>query len=156
MAYIAKARGDNWELRESHATASGPRSRTLASFKVLDDEVFARAEQAASGPLDREAVERVARRVGAPVQAQPADSAVRALLRALDAGEKPRAGLLNALAAGLASAVGQASDAARAAAAWAGASNDDRSAALFDLLLLADALPAPRAERALIFPRLQG
>lgn len=49
---------------------------------------------------------------------------------------------------------GGVSDAARAAGAWAAATPAERGVALCDLLLLADALPAPRAGRTDRFPRI--
>lgn len=68
MAYVAVRRGGRFEVRESVHTASGPRSRTLAGFRVLTDEVVSAAAQRAQRPFDAEAVISSARRAGARVQ----------------------------------------------------------------------------------------
>lgn len=95
-----------------------------------------------------------ARRAGAPVAGSEADVAANQLLRGLERGEK----LSERLRRLLADRLGQApplSDAARSAAGWAGASPTERGEALCDLLLLADAIPAPRTERPRTVPRLK-
>jgi hypothetical protein len=76
------------------------------------------------------------------VGATPVDIAARALLAELRAGGRPAP----ALAAAIADAVEpepDVSDAARAAAAWSGATPEERGEALRDLLLLSDRLPVP-------------
>jgi hypothetical protein len=68
MAYVVARRGGRFEVRESLYTASGPRSRTLAGFGVLTEEILTVAARRAQRPFDREAVIGSARRAGARVQ----------------------------------------------------------------------------------------
>ncbi|MGK2938844.1 MAG: hypothetical protein ACSLFR_13730 [Solirubrobacteraceae bacterium] len=154
MASIAKRPGRRWEIRESVTGPRGPRSRTLATFDALTPDVLAHAQARATRPFDAAELRARARRAGAPVTAAAADTAARALLSALARGERPRPVLAGLVADGLAVSGPPISDAARAAAAWAGRDPADRAAALVDLLLLADALPArPRGDRSRM-PRL--
>lgn len=155
MAYVVERKGGSWEVRESRATPDGPRSRTLATFRVLTPDVVERARGRASGPLGPEEVRRAALRAGAPVAEPAADRAARDLLRELAAGRRPQP-VLGRLVAGALGAreAGPPSDAARSAAAWAGATAEERAAALRDLLLLVDSLPPRKRERGRRFPRL--
>lgn len=68
MAYVVARRGGRFEVRESLHTANGPRSRTLAGFGVLTEEVLTAAARRAQRPFDREAVIGSGRRAGARVQ----------------------------------------------------------------------------------------
>lgn len=68
MAYVVARRNGRFEVRESIHTPDGPRARTLAGFRVLDDEVLVRASGRATRPFDRKAVIASARRIGAPVK----------------------------------------------------------------------------------------
>lgn len=68
MAYVVPRKGGRFEIRESLHTASGPRSRTLAGFRVLTEQALDAARQRARRPFDREAVIGSARRAGARVQ----------------------------------------------------------------------------------------
>ena len=154
LAFIAKGKGSNWELRESHSTPDGPRSKTLASFTQLDDVVIARAEKRAGHPLDKVSLERAARRVGAPVATSESERSARELLAALKMGSRPSPGLAKLLAESLAQTSSKFSDAAQAAAEWIGVSEQERSETLVDLLLLADALPAPAERMRPRFPRI--
>ncbi len=92
MAYVVARRGGRFEVRESLYTAKGPRSRTLAGFGVLSEEVLAAAARRAQRPFDREAVIGSARRAGARVQVA-ASGESRARERFL-AGSKRMAGTL--------------------------------------------------------------
>jgi hypothetical protein len=144
MAFVVRRPGGRFEARESRATPRGPRSRTLATFGVLDDAAVALVIERAETPVDVHALVHSARRAGAPVAvgAAPVDIAARALLAELRAGHQPAP----VLAAAIADAVEQdpeVSDAARAAAAWSGATLEERGEALRDLLLLSDRLPVP-------------
>jgi hypothetical protein len=101
----------------------------------------------------------MARRVGAPVAAAPADRSARELIAELAKGRevepKLRRLLIDALGGGWA---GPASspDAARSAAEWMAATPKQRGKALEELLLLADALPSGgRRGKPLRFPRLR-
>jgi hypothetical protein len=68
MAFVVARRGGRFEIRESLHTANGPRSRTLAGFDVLSEDVLAAAARRAQRPFDAEAVIRSGRRAGARVQ----------------------------------------------------------------------------------------
>lgn len=68
MAYVVPRKGGRFELRESLHTPGGPRSRTLAGFRVLTEQALAAAAGRAQRPFDRDAVLRSARRAGARVQ----------------------------------------------------------------------------------------
>lgn len=68
MAYVVARRNGRFEIRESLHTAKGPRSRTLAGFSVLSDEVLAAAAGRARRPFDADAVLRSGRRAGVRVQ----------------------------------------------------------------------------------------
>src|SRR5262245_44994390 len=75
------------EIREAHATARGPRSRTLASFRgALLPEHLERAEARAQRPFDRDAIRRRARELGIAVREESADEAARDLLARLRRG----------------------------------------------------------------------
>ena len=143
-----------YEIRESELTDRGPRARSLASFRVLDDAVLAQAKARALRPFDPNVVRRSARRVGAPVEdADRVERNTRALLGELVNG----AGLAPALAALLRQVLPTGDvpdDSVEAMLPWAGATASERGAALRDLLELGDRLP-PRARAPLAFPTLR-
>ena len=56
MAYVVARPKGRFEIRESVHTPKGPRARSLANFKELDDEVLARARKRASRPFDPDVV----------------------------------------------------------------------------------------------------
>jgi hypothetical protein len=144
--FVVGRPGDRWELRESTLTPSGPRSRTLATFRELDDRAMRQA-RARSRDIDPHALRTLCRRAGAPVtQARP-DGAAGQLLAALAHDEQPRPSLRRVLAAALGSANAKASDSERAAARWLTATPAERGQTLRDLLLLADRLPARKRTR---------
>jgi hypothetical protein len=155
MAYVVARRGGPWEIRESRATAAGPRSRTLATFRILTPEIVEHARRRSSQPLDPHALRRIALHAGAPVAARAPNQAAGELLAELAAGGRPRPALRNLLLDALEPGVEATSDSARAAARWITASPAQRGAALRDLLLLADRLPPSRAPSRPRFPRIQ-
>ncbi|MEH3053444.1 MAG: hypothetical protein PGN13_05450 [Patulibacter minatonensis] len=155
MAYLTQRARGRWELRESVSTDRGPRSRTLASFDRLTDDVLHQAAQRATRPFDEAAVRADARRKAVPFELPPAERAARELAGLLAHGATVTpaiAGILRDLLD--ASTPRPPSDAARAAAEWIGTTPEDRAAALEDLLLLADALPMPKRAERPDFPRL--
>lgn len=170
MAFVVSTREGRFEVRESHSTPRGPRSRTLSSFRQLDREAIDRALSRASKPLDPEKLRQAAIRAGAPVAHAPIDGAMRGTLRLLSRGDRPdpmlRRLLLDALRRlehpewfeGLpAEELTEAHDVssnARAASAWIGASPQRKGEALVELLGLADALPFEIRPNAIEFPRL--
>src|SRR4051812_40125770 len=101
MAYVARRPNRRWEVRESYATTTGPRARSLASFRVLDSDVLDRAARAAKRPFDRGAVVASARRAGAPVDATAVDRLARRLLAETARGHTPAPGLRRRLARSL-------------------------------------------------------
>ena len=160
MAYVVTRPAGAWELRESRSTPSGPRARTLATFRTLTPETIEHARARATLPLLEADVRRAAHRVGAPVSQPTPDRAAAELLAELSAGRSPRqplARLLRDVLEGLpdSAAAATISDSARAAAAWVNASPERRGESLRDLLLLTDRLPPSRAVRSKRFPRLR-
>lgn len=162
MAYIVATRPGRYEVRESRQTPKGPRSRTLASFAELDDEVIAKVQARAAKPPTAAELREGALRAGAPIGANAVDRAARETVRQLARGERlsPR---LRRLLLGVLGDDGDperpqgeaASDTARAAAQWIDADPGERSQALRDLLELADALPVRPRPRDIGFPRLR-
>jgi len=177
MAYVTTRKNGNWEIRESISTPDGPRSRTLASFRTLSDDVIERAQARAAKPLSKEDVRDAAHRAGAPVDLVTADRAAGDLLRELADGHEPhpilRALLINALQEGPPARLGatrrtwqearaeagvpliEELDNARASAAWLTRTPVERGNTLDDLLHLADHFPSGRRTgEPLSFPRL--
>jgi hypothetical protein len=135
MAFVVARRGGRFEIRESLYTANGPRSRTLAGFDVLSDDVLAAAARRAQRPFDAAAVIRSGRRAGARV-------------RVASSGASRARDRFVAASRGMAGALGQAPppDA-----------STDAGAALRELLGFADAVTAgqpPRPFEPLAFPVL--
>jgi hypothetical protein len=154
MSYVTRRR-HGWEVRETVATERGPRSRTLATFKRLDGTALDRARTRASKPIDSTALIKSALRAGAPVDPSEADAHAEALIRQLVRGTAPRPALRRLLAGYLDGGERPPGDDS-GIAEWLGRSMSERGAALVDLLLLADAIPAPPAPRELSFPGLGG
>lgn len=70
MAFVVPRPGQRFEIRESVTTQRGPRSRSLANFAVLTDDVLAAAQKRATRPFDAAGVVASARRAGAPIRRQ--------------------------------------------------------------------------------------
>jgi hypothetical protein len=155
MAYVVQTRSGGWEIRESRSTDAGPRSRTLATFSLLDDDALQLAISRATGEVDANELREAALRAGAPFAESPSDEAARDLLAELSGGRRPRRALRRLLADALRSDAVEVSDAARSAAPWVAATPAQRAQALHDLLLLADALPARGRDDRPRFPRLR-
>ncbi|HEX4838300.1 MAG TPA: hypothetical protein VFV03_07255 [Solirubrobacteraceae bacterium] len=154
MAYIVARNTGAWEIRESHSTDAGPRSRTLASFRSLTSEVIEHAQARSTKRLDPSELRKAAHRAGAPVTAAPSDRAAGDLLAQLAAGHRPRPLLARLLAKALSADGSQPTDNAEAAAAWIAASPARRGETLRDLLLLVDHLPRARTPERARFPRI--
>jgi len=157
MTYVVVRRrhGEpSYEIRESELTDRGPRSRSLASFRVLDDIALEKARARALRPFDATAVRASAQRVGAPIQvAEPAERHARALLTDVATGAPPAPALAALVRRELTSDY-LPTDSVEAMVPWIAASPTDRAIALRDLLDLGDKLPA-RPRPALQFPRLR-
>jgi hypothetical protein len=149
MAFVVRRPRGRWEIRESFVGQDGPRARTLASFRVLSDDVIEKALGAARRPADRDSIILAAKRSGAPLAGSEADSLAEPLLRCLAEGKRLRPGLRDLLIDFLE----RPTRADDSFAEWIGASLEDRAMALIDLLGLGDSLPAAR-EGPLNFPRL--
>ena len=161
MSFIVPTKRGSFEIRESHSTPTGPRSRTLVTFTELSDEVIEKARKKAGKPLPADQLRKAARRVGAPVARKPVDRAARELIAELAKGRRLdpslRQILLDLLRNGFREGVdpSPANEAARSVAEWMAATPAERGKALVDLLLLADALPSGgRRGKPLRFPRL--
>lgn len=141
MAYVVSRPSGNWELRHSTSTPAGPRSRTLASFRLLTPAVIELARERCDRELAAEEIVAAARRAGAPVAREPALGAAATLIGELSRGARlPRnwEQLLVSLAGGSGS---DATESERSGAGWADASAAERGSALRDLLLLTDRIP---------------
>lgn len=155
MTYVVPRTGGVWEIRESHTTASGPRSRTLATFKTLTPEVISRAQTRAGRPLEAGELRQAGRRAGAPVTPPAGDRAAGELLAEIAAGHRPRPALARLLVESLQAERTSPSSNAQAAAAWVGASPRKRGDTLRDLLLLVDYLPHRGRRERPLFPRIE-
>ena len=76
--FVVRRPGNRWELRESTLTPSGPRSRTLATFRELDNQTIRHAT-ARSPAIDPQTLTTLCRRAGAPVAPPRPDGALFAL-----------------------------------------------------------------------------
>lgn len=159
MTFIVPTKRGEFEIRESRSTPKGPRSRTLATFGELSDEVIEKARARAAKPPSPGQLRNAARRVGAPVAQAPVDRATRELIAELGKGEEPepklRRLLSTMLAANPTAAVAPPGP-SHSVAEWMVATPRERGKTLVDLLLLADALPSGgRKGKPLHFPRLE-
>jgi hypothetical protein len=163
MAFVVPSKGDRFEIRESESTPKGPRSRTLASFRELDDDVIQKAREKAGRAIDAAELRRGARRAGAPVARPPAERAARELIAELGKGRTPSPTLRRMLLDLLRDDEGRKDGPRRSSleeaeyevAEWMAASAHERGKTLVELLLLADALPHKgRQGKSLDFPRL--
>ena len=161
MAFVVPAKQGRFEVRESRSTPKGPRSKTLVSFRELDDEVIRKAREKAAKPPSAEQLRSSARRAGAPVARPPIEQAARELIAELAKGRRLDPPLRQILVELLEKGYRESSDpspaneAARSVATWMAATPEERGRALVDLLLLADALPSDgRRDKPLRFPRL--
>jgi hypothetical protein len=157
MTYVIarhRQREPSYEIRESELTDRGPRARSLATFRVLDDGVLARARARALRPFDPAAVLAAAQRVGAPIEvADPSERQARALLAEIAKDEPPAPALAALLRSQLTTAYVP-TDGVEAMLPWIAATPADRATALRDLLDLGDRFPA-RARPPLTFPRIR-
>jgi hypothetical protein len=148
MAFVVANKRGGFEIRESRNTPKGPRSRTLATFRELSDEVIEKARARSAKALSAEELREAAARAGAPGAWATVDRAARELIGELGKGRQldpTLRRLLVDLLNGKESPVSE----------WMAATLDERGKALVDLLLLADALPSNgRRDRHLDFPRL--
>lgn len=148
MAFVTATKRGGFEIRESQSTPRGPRSRTLATFRELNDEVIEKARARATKPVSAAELRQAATRAGAPAAWAPIDRAARELISELSKGRELDPTLRRLLADLL-------GGKEVPAAEWMSASLEERGRALVDLLLLTDAIPSDgRRDKPLAFPRL--
>src|SRR5574341_289946 len=88
MAYLVRRSASRIEIRESHVTPRGARSRVLASFSgALTRDVLTRAAARATRPFDAAALARRARALAIPVRERSREPEARALLARLRRGD---------------------------------------------------------------------
>lgn len=150
-----------FDVREAVATAKGPRSRTLVTFRgALRPEVLEAAAARASTPFDRAALEARAAELGVPVSERREDRAARGLLASLRRGSRPHPLFVRLLRDAL-GALPEAPIPPRLAEAaeWLGADPAARGRALRDLLRLSDRIVRSRrlarSRRRRRFPRFR-
>jgi hypothetical protein len=159
MAFVVPTKRGEFEVRESRNTPKGPRSRTLATFRELDDGVIEKARARAAKPPSAEELRNAARRAGAMIAPEPIDRAARELISELGKGRwldpTLRHLLIDLLRREAASEPAPVSDPQRSVAEWMASTPLERGKTLVDLLLLADALPhGGRRGKPLEFPPL--
>jgi hypothetical protein len=147
MAFVTTGRNGAFEVRESRSTPTGPRSRTLATFRELDEATIRKVIERAESPPEREELIQAALRAGATVSVRPVDEAARTLLRSMARGEQPDPRLVHLLRDAL-------SGEGTSAAEWIGTSLAERGEAAKDLLLLVDAVPLRPRPKRIGFPRI--
>ena len=155
MAFLVARNDGRFEIRESIATAAGPRARTLASFRELDDEVLDRAAANARRPFDRRAIDARAQQLAVPRNRNRASRDARALISELRHGRPPAPSLVRLLRDELPTELRPIPDTIDQAYEWIGRSDSQRGLALRDLLGLADALPQRERPPRSTFPRIQ-
>lgn len=154
MAFVVTRRDGRFEIRESIATSRGPRSRTLATFRELTDEVLDHAERRAERSFDRRRVEARALAAGACRDDRATARLGHALLEDLHQGGRLPPVLVDALTRCLAGATTSALDSLPPLEDWIGSTARERGDALRDLLRLTDRLPPARRRGGMTFPRL--
>lgn len=154
MAFIV-ARGGRFEIRESRLTDRGPRATTLATFRVLTDDVLAEAASRARTRFDAGEIRRRAIELGAPEGPGPTFEAARQLLGHLARGVTVSSALASAVVSALAPSANGRLDSLDDVAEWIGVSSHRRGRTAWQLLELGEALPRSRRRQApLRFPRL--
>jgi hypothetical protein len=157
MASVTARRDGRYELRESVRTGAGPRSRTLATFRVLTDDILDRAVARASRPVDREAIRRRAQALGVPDGRQQQAQLARALMTQLRREGRPAGPWARLLADELRTRGRRAPalpDTLPPLVEWLGSDARARGDALRELLRMTDRIPATREPRPLAFPRI--
>lgn len=156
MAYVTRKPGNRFEIRESVATPRGPRSRTLATFRELDDAVLAHARERARRDLEADVIRARARALGAPVkEGREVDRVARALIAQLGRGERPAPVLIGILRHLLGNSTESLGEEVPDTLPWIGASLSERGRAARDLARLTDRLPTPKVQPPLAFPGIR-
>jgi hypothetical protein len=154
MAFVVRRPNGSWEIRESISTPSGPRARTLATFRLLTEAVAGEASRRATRDVTTADIMAAARRAGAPTAANRADAAAAELLRSLERGQHLSERLRRALVNRLGDVPPQ-SDSAREAVEWVDAPVDERGRVVQQLLDIGDAFPWKMRDNKPRYPRLE-
>lgn len=146
MAYLVRRGSDRFEIRESVATARGPRSRRLVGFRGrLTPDVLARAAARAQRPFDPRALVRRARALSIEVVDRSREPEARALLARLRRADRLDPRLAAVLRAALSrEPESRIPEELEDVADWVGASAADRGSALRQLLDLYGRIAASR------------
>ena len=153
MAYVIHRSDGRFEIRESVHTERGPRARTLATFRTLDDDVLDHAAKRATRVFDRAVVIDRAIQRGAEYVAADTAALATSLIRSIAAGGR----LPTTLAGALRLQIGEGRplpDTIPPLIDWLGASLADRGDALRNLLRMTDRLPPPRRRSKQRYPRI--
>ncbi len=160
MAYLVHRGSDRFEIRESLATARGPRSRRLVGFRgPLTRDVLSRAAARAQRPFDSRALVRRARAAGVDFVERSREPEARALLSRLHRSDPLDPRLAAVLRAALFRVPEEPlPDELEDVSEWVGATAADRGRALRDLLdlygrIAASRPPPPQPEKPR-FPRI--
>src|SRR5690242_6322869 len=144
MAFLVRRPGGRFEIRESRATPSGPRARTLATFRVLTGDVLTQARARAHAPFDTAKIKARAAELRVPRRSSVAAATAERLIAQLRAGELLPAAVAAELRSLLPSDSDALPDTLSDAREWLGVDDATRGRAVVDLLLLADAIPHRR------------
>jgi hypothetical protein len=155
MAFLVARKDGRFEIRESHATEAGPRSRTLASFRELDDDVLDHAAANARSRFDRAAIQERAAQLAVPRNTDRASRAARTLIAELRQGRRPAPGLVRLLRDELPADQRPTPDTIEQAHEWIGKTDRQRGEAIVDLLELGDAFPRRERPSRSNFPRVR-
>ena len=155
MAFLVARKDGRFEIRESVATPAGPRARTLASFRELDDDVLDRAATNARRGLDRAAIQERAAQLAVPRTTDRASRAARSLIAELRWGRRPAPALIRLLRDELPADPRPTPDTIEQAVEWIGKTDRQRGEAIADLLNFGDALPRREREPRSRFPRIR-
>ena len=156
MAYIVSRKDGRFEIRESMATPRGPRSRTLATFRRLSDEVLDHAESRARTRFDRRAIRQRAETRGVPQHVADPARRARRLLEDIVQDRPVPSRLIEAIRAQIDLIPrSDAPDTLPPATGWLGATAADHGDALRDLLRVADRIPMRPRPDATPFPRIR-
>jgi hypothetical protein len=151
MAFIVAKKDGSWEARESVRTESGPRSKTLASFREISPEVIRQITDRASKPVDIDDLRRRAARAGVPTATEVDRLAARTAREIALAGRPSRNySILLADALREESKLPHHLDRMKL---WAGATLAERADVLVDLLRASGAFPPIDRERDRQRPR---
>ena len=155
MAFLVARKDGRFEIRESVATETGPRARTLATFRELDDQVLDRAAANARSRFDRGAIEARAVEMAVPRNTNIASRVARSLLSELRRGRTPAPSLVRLLRDELPTDLPPTPDTIEQAYEWIGKSDAQRGLTLRDLLSLADAFPQRERPPRSSFPHIR-